>query len=274
MDFRKVYSKVKEVMFYDIFENWDVLFFILIIGLEFCSPFLSKEKENARRLLTNFGHVVVSKVFIILMLGLFGFTFKYLDHAVLSKGFISSLPISFCIKALISFVILDLAIYWQHRLSHKLSFLWAFHQVHHQDKALTVSTALRFHFGEIFYSLIYKTVLLIIFGIPLKIFLAFEAFLFACAAFNHANIKLPLKIESVLSYVLVTPKFHRIHHSVVLNEQQSNYSFSVPWWDMLFKTYTAKKSVVLVGIENEKVLSFLEQVKTPYLYIKNMKKVK
>jgi len=133
MDFDRVWRKILEFMLYDVLENWDVLFFILIFGLEFYRPYFKEKKENVEHFFTNFGHVIVSKVFILLSLSLAGFSFRYLDRAVLSKGFISSLELSYIAKLLISFVILDLVVYWQHRLSHSFSFLWAFHQVHHQD---------------------------------------------------------------------------------------------------------------------------------------------
>lgn len=134
-------------------------------------------------------------------------------------------------------VVLDLAIYGQHVLFHKVPFLWRLHRVHHTDTDLDVTTALRFHPLEILVSLTFKACVIAVLGAPPAAILLFEMILNACAMFNHGNMKLPPVLDGILRTVLVTPDMHRIHHSTQPVETNSNYGFSVPFWDKIFGTY-------------------------------------
>jgi len=144
------------------------------------------------------------------------------------------------VSFVVSIVLLDLAIYGQHRASHRWKWLWRFHKVHHTDLDFDVTTAIRFHPIEIFISMCYKVICILIIGADPVAVLIFEIILSSCALFNHSNINIPLAIDKVIRLVLVTPDMHRVHHSVIQSERDSNYGFSISIWDRLFKSYTAQ----------------------------------
>jgi sterol desaturase/sphingolipid hydroxylase (fatty acid hydroxylase superfamily) len=132
---------------------------------------------------------------------------------------------------------LDLAIYFQHRLVHAVPVLWRLHRVHHSDVDLDVTSGARFHPAEILLSIAIKLGVIAVLGAPAAAVLAFEVILNACSMFNHANVAMPARLERALRFVLVTPDLHRIHHSRDKLETDSNFGFSVPWWDRLFGTF-------------------------------------
>lgn len=141
-------------------------------------------------------------------------------------------------EIIISVILLDLLIYIQHVLTHKIDILWKFHRVHHADTDLDATSALRFHPLEILASLGYKAFWILVFGFSYQAIFVFEIILNFMAMFNHSNIRLPKKVETFLRLFVVTPQMHIIHHSVEQNESDTNYGFSLSIWDRLFKTYT------------------------------------
>lgn len=136
-----------------------------------------------------------------------------------------------------AFLLLDFAMWLQHLLTHKIPVLWRFHKVHHADPDIDVSTAIRFHPGEIAFSVLWKTGWVLLLGVSAPIIIAFEAWLAANAAFNHGNIELPRWMDRIVRLFLVTPDLHLVHHSVIMREQQRNYGFALTVWDRLFRTY-------------------------------------
>jgi sterol desaturase/sphingolipid hydroxylase (fatty acid hydroxylase superfamily) len=144
------------------------------------------------------------------------------------------------VKVVLALLVLDLAIWAQHLASHKIPIFWRLHQVHHADRDIDVTTAVRFHPVEIGLSMLWKIAVVVPLGAsPLAVFL-FEVILNACAMFNHANIALPAWFDRVLRLIVVTPDMHRVHHSVLRREHDSNYGFNLSVWDRLFRTYTAQ----------------------------------
>jgi sterol desaturase/sphingolipid hydroxylase (fatty acid hydroxylase superfamily) len=144
------------------------------------------------------------------------------------------------IKIAVALIVLDLAIWVQHWASHKVPLFWRLHQVHHADRDIDVTTAVRFHPVEIGLSMLWKIAVVIPLGAsPLAVFL-FEVILNACAMFNHANIALPQWLDRIVRLLIVTPDMHRVHHSVLHREHDSNYGFNLSIWDRLFGTYTAQ----------------------------------
>jgi len=139
---------------------------------------------------------------------------------------------------MLTILILDLVIYWQHRLFHMIPLLSRVHRMHHTDRDIDATTALRFHPLEIFFSMIIKTAMVWILGAPAAAVLVFEIILNGTAMFNHANLFIPRKMDSAIRKILVTPDMHRIHHSARKNERNSNYGFALSWWDHLFRSYT------------------------------------
>jgi sterol desaturase/sphingolipid hydroxylase (fatty acid hydroxylase superfamily) len=140
----------------------------------------------------------------------------------------------------LSVTTLDLAIYLQHVTFHAVPPLWRLHMVHHADLDFDTTTGVRFHPVEILLSLGYKAVVVVLLGAPPLAVLAFEVLLSGTSLFNHGNVRLPSAIDRALRLVLVTPEMHRVHHSAVPRETNSNFGFSLPWWDYLFGTYRAQ----------------------------------
>ena len=131
----------------------------------------------------------------------------------------------------------DLLIYFQHVLFHAIPSLWRLHMVHHADLDFDVTTGLRFHTIEILLSALVKLVGVLLLGPPAVGVLVFEIVLNGTAMFNHSNVRLPRWLDRFLRCVLVTPDMHRVHHSIVGREANSNYGFNLPWWDFLLGTY-------------------------------------
>jgi len=137
-------------------------------------------------------------------------------------------------------VIMDFAIYLQHVLVHAVPALWRLHRMHHADLDYDVTTGARFHPIEIVISMGLKLMVVSALGAPALAVLAFEVILNATAMFNHGNVHIPAGLDRVLRLIVVTPDMHRVHHSVIPKETNSNFGFSLPWWDRLFGTYTAQ----------------------------------
>jgi len=148
---------------------------------------------------------------------------------------------------------LDFAIYLQHVLFHAVPALWRLHRMHHADLDFDVTTGARFHPIEILLSMGIKLGVVAALGIPAVGVLAFEVLLNATSMFNHSNVRMPIWLDRVLRWIVVTPDMHRVHHSVVARETNSNFGFNLPWWDRLFGTYrdqpAAGHEAMTIGIE-------------------------
>ena len=140
----------------------------------------------------------------------------------------------------LSLLILDCTIYWQHRLFHQVPLLWRLHRVHHADSHVDTTTGLRFHPLEIALSLLVKAAIVLVFGIPALAVLIFEVALNGFAIFNHANIRLPQAVDDKVGWFIITQRLHRIHHSQYGLETNKNFGFSVSWWDRLFNSFCAR----------------------------------
>jgi sterol desaturase/sphingolipid hydroxylase (fatty acid hydroxylase superfamily) len=149
----------------------------------------------------------------------------------------------------VGFVLLDLAIWAQHLVFHRVPVLWRLHRVHHADVDYDVTLGLRFHPLEIVLSIGIKLAVIAALGVPPLAVLVFEVVLNAAAMFNHGNVRLPGGVDRVLRTVLVTPDMHRVHHSSDPAETHRNFGFNLPWWDHLFGTYTAAPRLGQEGFE-------------------------
>jgi sterol desaturase/sphingolipid hydroxylase (fatty acid hydroxylase superfamily) len=152
-----------------------------------------------------------------------------------------------------SVVVLDLAIYLQHVLFHAVPALWRLHRMHHADLDFDVSTGLRFHPIEIVLSMLIKFTVVAALGAPALAVLIFEVLLNATSMFNHGNVRIHTGLDRILRWLVVTPDMHRVHHSILSRETNSNFGFNVPWWDRLFGTYRAQPQAghdaMTIGIE-------------------------
>jgi sterol desaturase/sphingolipid hydroxylase (fatty acid hydroxylase superfamily) len=163
-------------------------------------------------------------------------------------GLMHLLGLRLSVAALAGFIVLDLIVYAQHVLFHKVPLLWRLHRMHHADLDVDVSTGGRFHPFEILISMLIKIAAVIAFGIPAVAVLLFEVVLNATSIFNHANISMWPTLDRLLRLVLVTPDMHRVHHSVLRHETDSNFGFNLAWWDRLFGTYRAHPQAGHLGM--------------------------
>jgi sterol desaturase/sphingolipid hydroxylase (fatty acid hydroxylase superfamily) len=168
-------------------------------------------------------------------------------------GLFNAWPVSGAVAIAASVVVLDLAIYVQHVLFHAVPVLWRLHRVHHADLDFDVTTGTRFHPVEIVLSLGIKMAVVMLLGAPAAAVLVFEVLLNATSMFNHGNVRMPIAADRLLRLVVVTPDMHRVHHSIRPEETNSNFGFSLPWWDWVFGTYRdqprAGHERMTIGIE-------------------------
>jgi sterol desaturase/sphingolipid hydroxylase (fatty acid hydroxylase superfamily) len=151
---------------------------------------------------------------------------------------------------IVAFLLMDLTFYWWHVANHRIPVLWRFHNVHHIDPDLDVSTAFRFHVGEVALSAGFRVIQVTAIGLPLWMFAAYELVFQANTVFHHSNLRLPISLERLLNLLLVTPRMHGIHHSQVRDETNSNYSVVFSWWDRLHRTSNLNipHSEILIGV--------------------------
>ncbi|GMQ92348.1 MAG: sterol desaturase family protein [Gammaproteobacteria bacterium] len=155
-------------------------------------------------------------------------------------GALNYIELPWWLAILVSVIVMDMVIYLQHVMVHAVPILWRLHRVHHADPDFDVTTGARFHPLEIFLSMFIKFTAIAVLGPPLVAVVIFEVLLNATAMFNHGNVRLPRQLDMVLRWLVVTPDMHRVHHSVEDDETNSNFGFSLPWWDRLFGTYRAQ----------------------------------
>jgi len=138
--------------------------------------------------------------------------------------------------AIVAFLLMDWAYYWWHWANHRVPFFWRFHNVHHTDLDLDVSTAARFHFGEILLSIPVRLFVVVLIGVPPFVYLLFEIAAESATMFHHSNWRLSLGLERILNYVIVTPRMHGTHHSIVERETDSNWGTIFCWWDKIHRS--------------------------------------
>lgn len=163
-------------------------------------------------------------------------------------GILNAMDIPPGARVIAGVVMLDFVIYLQHVLFHNLPALWRIHRMHHTDLDLDVTSGNRFHPLEIILSLVIKMGAVILTGAPALAVLAFEIILNATSMFNHGNIRIPQPVDRWLRHLLVTPDMHRVHHSIIPRETNSNYGFNLPWWDRLCGTYRDQPQEGHVGM--------------------------
>jgi sterol desaturase/sphingolipid hydroxylase (fatty acid hydroxylase superfamily) len=213
---------------------------LLLMALwEWRRPRRSLSLARSRRWPANLGMVIVDSLILRWLLPILavGAAIEAQHHG---WGLFNQLETPFWFACIVSLLLLDLVIYAQHVVFHKVPLLWRLHRVHHSDTNIDVTTALRFHPFEIVLSMLLKIVVVVLLGAPAVAVLLFEVILNATAMFNHSNVQLPAGLESWLRLVIVTPDMHRVHHSVHRDETDSNFGFNLPWWDHLFGTYRAQ----------------------------------
>jgi sterol desaturase/sphingolipid hydroxylase (fatty acid hydroxylase superfamily) len=176
------------------------------------------------------------------------FTIQWADQQ--SFGLVRWLTVSPWVAGILAFLLLDLTFYYWHRANHGIPLLWRFHNAHHIDPDLDISTGFRFHFGEMFFSAGLRAAQVGLIGTSLWAYIFYEAIYQSNTLFHHSNVRLPLPLERRLNRLLVTPRMHGIHHSQVREETNSNYSVIFPWWDQLHRTLrlNVPQPAVTIGV--------------------------
>jgi sterol desaturase/sphingolipid hydroxylase (fatty acid hydroxylase superfamily) len=226
--------------------------FAAMAAFELWSPRLEREEMRgalkSRRWFTNLAMVVISSIVVRIV-----FPAAAVGAALWAEsggyGLFRQAGIDPVLAGLLGFVILDLAVWLEHWASHKIPILWRIHRMHHADTGFDLTTALRFHPLEIVLSMVWKAAIVVALGVPVLAVLVFEIVLNGMAMFNHANARLPLGLDRLLRRVVVTPDMHRVHHSSIPSETDSNYGFNFPFWDRLFGTYNDQPRLGHDGME-------------------------
>ncbi len=218
---------------------------ILMAMWEIVAPRRQLQTSKPRRWFGNLGIVFIDTLILRLVS-----SFSAINAAILSEkagwGLLNNIALAYGLKVAIGVILLDLAIYLQHAMFHGLPILWRLHMMHHSDLDFDVTTGVRFHPIEIVLSMGIKMIVVLLAGISVVGVLIFEVLLNATSLFNHGNVRLASWIDRVLRLFVVTPEMHRVHHSVIIKETNSNFGFNLPWWDRLFGTY---RSVPAAGHE-------------------------
>ncbi|MDH5368721.1 MAG: sterol desaturase family protein [Gammaproteobacteria bacterium] len=210
---------------------------LLLIGLwELVAPKRALTVSKSVRWINNLGLVFFNSFIIRLLFPMAAVGVASLAHQQ-GWGLFNYVETSFWVAVLASVIIMDFVIYIQHVMVHAIPVLWRLHRVHHADLDYDVTTGARFHTIEIILSMLIKFATILLLGPPVVAVIVFEVILNATAMFNHGNISLPKSLDKYLRLFLVTPDMHRVHHSVEDDEANSNFGFSLPWWDRLFGTY-------------------------------------
>ncbi len=229
--------------------------FALFVTLEALAPRRARSQPRSPRWFTNLSIVILDTLALralaialpLLAVG------AAVDAGRMGWGLFNALDWPRWLEVVLAILILDLAIWAQHLVTHKVPILWRFHRVHHADRDFDVTTALRFHPVEILASMMLKIGLVYLLGPAALAVLLFEIILNGTAMFNHSNLRLPLWLDRVVRLVLVTPDMHRVHHSIHRHEHDSNYGFALSVWDRMFRTYRpmpeAGHDKMTVGLE-------------------------
>ncbi|MBE70524.1 MAG: fatty acid hydroxylase [Thalassospira sp.] len=204
---------------------------------EAVAPYRPKEAvRRPMRWLTNFGLLLLSAA-----LARFTIGAAMIAAAIWAQangwGINNLVGMPALLSGLVTIIVLDCAIYWQHRLTHIVPVFWRFHRVHHCDTEFDVSTAVRFHPVEIVASALYKSTFVVLIGADPWAVVIYESMLSGFALFNHGNVHLPKRLDRALRRVVVTPDMHRVHHSSLMKETNSNYGNILSIWDRIFVSY-------------------------------------
>jgi sterol desaturase/sphingolipid hydroxylase (fatty acid hydroxylase superfamily) len=222
---------------------------VSLLLLEYKLPFFPFQNSLRTRITNNFELGAINSIVSSLM------TIVIARSAILDRPHLGILSMmqSPVVAGIIAVLILDLYMYFWHRIMHWLPLAWSFHRVHHTDRSMNVSTAYRFHPIEIISSSIPKLGIIWWLGIPSNFVLIYELVFTVIVALHHSNIRLPESLDRRLASVILTPNYHRIHHSQIVTETNSNYGSVLIWWDRIFGTYYPRVDIINIqlGVSDE-----------------------
>ena len=245
-----------------------LLFLFLVFIMELIFPIYTRSLKTYKRWFINFTFVFINTLTLRFFFPILAASFAVICNEY-NIGLFNFFNVPTWASMILAFLLLDLGIWVQHLLFHRISFFWRFHKVHHSDEEMDFSTGVRFHPLEIIISMIYKLILIIAIGPSVALVIIFEIMLNASSIFNHGNIKISKKVDNALRKLIVTPNMHRIHHSEEEKETNSNYGFNLSVWDKLFGTYNMlpiKKDNIIIGLRelNNKRKSLLFLLLAPF----------
>ncbi len=258
-------------MFYLQVEKWEpfiAIFFIAFFLIwESFAPFFKQPEERTTHGVKNIVIAVINGLIIgILFSGITLIVANYTEEN--NFGFVHLFNLSEIQYSILAFIIMDMWNYTWHRINHRLPFLWRFHKIHHSDPNMDVTTSVRFHFGEIIISSALRLVVIFLVGIPIWVLIFYDTTLLICTIFHHSNIQLRDKFDKLIRVVIVSPNMHKVHHSRIRIETDSNYSSFLTIWDRIFGSFSLKDdySEINFGLDNydgKEKQSLIGLMKTP-----------
>jgi sterol desaturase/sphingolipid hydroxylase (fatty acid hydroxylase superfamily) len=247
--------------------SWSLLILaisLVLFGiLEYKFPFFTYKQRWTSRISTNFAIGILNALLSYLVIALVWAEIKkYSNWSGLFQGIHSP-----WLVVVLAFLLLDVYRYGWHVLMHLWPIGWRFHRVHHTERAMNISTAYRFHIVEVLFSYFPRVFLIWLLGIsPINVFM-YDAFFTVVEVFQHSNWAIPLKVDKVLTYLIVTPNYHRVHHSQIVKETNSNYGSLLTVWDRLFGTfrYCSRPKTLKIGLSEEpRHLNILDLLTLPF----------
>lgn len=251
-------NEMNEILEY---KGWIVLAsFVLLVGLEYFFPSVKIKAHSIGRIIKNLSFWPINiglSLAVILPVSYFAVHHAFWVRPQWLLGF-SGLGFDI--------LFLDFFIFWWHRASHKIPLLWRFHLVHHLDEHLDTSSAIRFHFGEIFFAVFARAVVIMVLAIPFNSVIIFEILVLVFTLFHHSNIAIPARFSRNLSKIIITPEIHWVHHHAVQKDTDSNYGTILSIWDRIFATRstTSRFQSMKIGVEGYKDKGFLKLLLTPF----------
>ncbi len=247
--------------------------FALFAVIETLLPRRARVETRKRRWFANWGLSILDTLTINLMAWVLPFLAvgAAVDAATNGWGLFNNIALPSTLEIIAAMLILDFAIWFQHLITHKIPILWRLHRVHHADRDMDVTTAIRFHPVEIALSMTLKIGMVYLLGPAAIAVILFEIILNGSALFNHANIRLSPRVDAAVRLILVTPDMHRVHHSIHRREHDSNYGFSLSIWDRMFGTYVAQPEDghddMIIGLQwqDERPAKLTWSLKLPFI---------
>ncbi len=220
---------------------------LLLEGAHPFFEFFGERKERGRHLARNLALGVINSALVaVVFAGLWVAAAAWAD--VRGVGLLRLVDLPVGLHAVLAVLLLDAWTYAWHRMNHRVPFLWRFHRVHHSDAQMDVTTASRFHTGEIVMSSLLRIPLIVALGVTAWELVLYETLMFAVVQFHHANIALPPRVEAIVNKVIVTPAMHKVHHSRWQPETDSNYSAFLSVWDRLFRSFRRRDALHEVSL--------------------------
>lgn len=223
--------------------------FLMLFLLEALVPLRPRTRTLVHRLLVNLGMAALAWAVAAWIVRPVGLSLVAWSSAQ-AFGLLHLVALPAAVQCGLAFLLMDLTFYYWHLANHKLAVLWRFHTVHHLDPDLDVSTALRFHPGEVLLSAGFRVLQVSLLGVSPLTYMLYEGVFQASTLFHHSNVRLPLRAERLLNLVLVTPRMHGIHHSVVAEETNANYATVFSWWDRLHRSMRldVPQATLVIGV--------------------------